>query len=68
MKILKYPYLAIAAVFLSIDVLAVILLYISARMQREVWNAFIPFVVLGALLLAIWAVQKNDRPFRNAIV
>ncbi len=68
MKILKYPYLAIAAAFLSIDVLAVILLYISARMQREVWNAFIPFVVLGALLLAIWAVQKNDRPFHNAIV
>ncbi len=41
-----YKYLPLAIIFLIIDIIAIILLGISARTQMEIWNVMIPLFVL----------------------
>jgi hypothetical protein len=51
-----YRFLPTALIFLVIDIMAILLLAISAKIQMEVWNVAIPLSVLGLL---VWYLSKN---------
>jgi hypothetical protein len=51
-----YGYLPTSLIFLAIDVFALILLGVSAKIQMEIWNAAIPLFVFGLL---VWCLSKN---------
>ncbi len=50
-----------ALIFLAFDLMAMILLYVSARIQMEIWNAAIPLSVLGLLAWYLTAVRPAHR-------
>jgi hypothetical protein len=45
-----YGYLPVSLIFLVVDVFALILLGVSAKIQMEIWNAAIPLFVFGLLI------------------
>jgi hypothetical protein len=49
-------FLQVALIFLAIDVMAFILLGISARVRMETWNAIIP---LSVFALLVWTLSKH---------
>jgi hypothetical protein len=49
-------YLPVSLIFLEVDVFALALLGVSAKVQLEIWNAAIPFVVY---LLLFWYLLKD---------
>lgn len=51
-----YRFLFLSFLFIAIDIFALILLGISARVQLEIWNVFIPFFVL---CLLVWYLLKD---------
>jgi hypothetical protein len=57
-----YSYLAVACFFLSIDVLALILLVISLQIQMEIWNASIPLLLLGVLVWYLSSTRLKRNP------
>lgn len=51
-----YKFMPTALIFLVIDIVAMILLGISARIQMEIWNVTIPLSVFGLL---VWYLLKK---------
>lgn len=51
-----YRYLPTSFIFLTIDILALTLLGISAKIQMEIWNVAIPLFIL---VLSVWYLSKN---------
>jgi hypothetical protein len=51
-----YRFLITSPIFLVIDVVAIILLVISAKFQTEIWNVTIPLIVFGLLS---WYLSKD---------
>jgi hypothetical protein len=60
----SYKFLPTSLIFLAIDILAFILLGVSAKYKVEIWNVAIPMIVLG---LVLWYLMKN-KPISRAIV
>lgn len=52
-----YRYLPISFIFIAIDIFALILLSISAKVQLEIWNVFVPLIVFSLL---VWYLSKNE--------
>ena len=52
----KFPPLAL--IFLVIDVMAITLLWVSAKIQMEIWNVLIPISLFGLLF---WYLLKNRK-------
>jgi hypothetical protein len=58
-----YGYLQTSLLFLTIDILALILLGISGKIQMEIWNVSIPLFIFGLL---IWYILHNKPMSRVA--
>lgn len=52
-------FLPTALIFLSIDIMMLILLDISAKIQMEIWNVAVPLFILGLL---IWYLSNYSTP------
>jgi hypothetical protein len=53
-----YRFMPIALIFLVIDVVAIVILGISARIQMEIWSVMIPLSVFGLL---VWYLSKGKQ-------
>ena len=56
-----YGYLPASLLFLTIDILALILLGISGKIQMEIWNVSIPLLIFGLLIWYIWRNKPISR-------
>ena len=54
----EYRFMPTALIFLVIDIVSLVLLGISARIQMEIWNVMIPFTVFSLLA---WYLSKNRK-------
>jgi hypothetical protein len=54
----KYPFLLKSILFIVVDIIAFIILIISARIQLEIINVFIPLIIFCALLICIIPMKK----------
>jgi hypothetical protein len=57
----SYRFLPTSLIFLVIDILAFILLGISARFQDEIWNVAIPLIVFGLVIWYLLKIRANPR-------
>ena len=59
-----FAFLPTALIFLGIDIMAFLLLGITARIEVETWNAAIPLLILGILGWMIWkgTSRENREP------
>jgi hypothetical protein len=53
----RLPYLMIASIFLQIDMLAMILLYVAWSIRMDTWNILISLIVYG---FTIWGIHKKS--------
>jgi uncharacterized membrane protein (UPF0136 family) len=56
-----YKYLPVSLIFLTIDILALILLGVSAMIQMEILNVAIPLFIFG---LFVWHLSKKNIKFQ----
>ncbi len=61
----QYPFLPTALIFLAVDVIAWVLLGISASTQTEIWNAAIPLIVLGLIAWHMSADRSARQPLAS---
>jgi hypothetical protein len=54
-------FLPTALIFLLIDIFAFVMLGITARIQKEIWNAAIPLLVMGLLF---WFLSREKHKYR----
>lgn len=64
----QYPYLLTASIFLFFDMLSIVLLVVSAKIQMEVLNAIIPFCTYCVLLIFILTTNKKANNSTTKIV
>ena len=60
----QYPFLLTASIFLLFDILSLVLLLISAKIQMEVLNAIIPLSMYCILFIFILSM-KSQKPLNN---
>jgi hypothetical protein len=57
----QYPYLLTASVFLLFDILTIVLLLVSAKIQMEVLNAIIPLSIYCILFIFILSMKSQKQ-------